>query len=126
MSKLRIALRVLGLTVIGVGLLILWAIHSFNRDFDKFITVTANDVSELGIAIRGAAGESLFTRGTFPPSRPKSGTAPDLVSQAKELLASYRRDPEKFKKYANLFDTVMNAIAVRDALLKIHPCSAPR
>jgi hypothetical protein len=94
MSKLRITLRVFGVVVIGVGLLYLWAVQGFNRDFDKFISASTADISDLGTAIRGAAGEAFFTRGAFPPKRSDLGKPPDLFPRPRD----YWRAIEKILK----------------------------
>lgn len=120
MGKLRIAFRVLGLAAICVGLLLLWGIHSFERGMDRFASATANDAQDLGIALRGAAGESLFSQGKILPLKTDLGTTPDLISKGKKLLEAYRKDPEKFKKNASMFDTAVNALAVKESLLKMN------
>ena len=121
MGKLRIAFRVLGLAVICAGIFLLWGIRSFQHGMDQFAGATANDAQDLGIALRGTAGESLFSRGTILPLESENGTTPDLVSRARKLLEAYRKDPEKFKKNASMFDTAVNALAVKEGLLKMNP-----
>jgi hypothetical protein len=119
MSKWRIAVRILGVGVICVGLLYIWVDYSLERSMRlAFGPQFSADVQDLGIAIKGKLGEFYFEpKSAFPTSR-SGGTLPD---KAKELLAAYRGDPEKYKKYASLADTVLSASRVGDELLKIPP-----
>jgi hypothetical protein len=119
MSKWRIVGRILGVGVICVGLLYLWLDYSLRRSINRIFTPQLSaDVQDLGIAIKGKLGEFYFDQKSDFATSPSSGTLPD---KAKELLAAYRKDPEKYKKYASLADTVLSAARVGDELLKIPP-----
>jgi len=119
MSKWRIAGRILGVGAICVGLLYLWLDYGLERSMrHAFGPQFSADVQDLVIAIKGGMGEFYFGQKSDFSTSPRSGT---LLDTAKELLAAYRRNPEKYKKYASLADTVLNASRVGDELLKIPP-----
>ncbi len=119
-SKLRIAVRViLGVTLCVVTLYAL-AIYSFNRSMKKaFGPEFQRDMQDFGTALKGTAGEALFEHGTVIPSKANMPVGSNAIEQGKSLLAAYRKDPEKFKKYGALFETALNASAVGDAVRQI-------
>jgi hypothetical protein len=123
-SKLRIAMRVvLGLTL-GFVVLYVLAIYSFDRSMKKaFGPEFEKDVQDFGTALKGTAGEALFEHGTIIPSKANMPVGTDTIEQGKNLLAAYRKDPEKFKKYGALLETALNAFVVGDAIRQI-PSSA--
>ncbi len=123
-SNLRIAVRlILGVTL-GVVVLYAFAIYSFNRSMNKaFGPEFQKDAQDFGIALKGIAGESLFEHRTIIPSQANMPAGSNAIEQGKTLLATYRKDPEKFKKYGDLLETALNASAVADALLQM-PASA--
>jgi hypothetical protein len=119
-SKLRIAVRViLGVTLCVVTLYAL-AIYSFNRSMKKaFGPEFQRDMQDFGTALKGTAGEALFAHGTVIPSKANMPVGSNAIEQGKSLLAAYRKDPEKFKKYGALLETALNASAVGDAVRQI-------
>jgi hypothetical protein len=119
-SKLRIAVRViLGVTLCVVTLYAL-AIYSFNRSMKKaFGPEFQRDMQDFGAALKGTAGEALFEHGTVIPSKANMPVGSNAIEQGKSLLAAYRKDPEKFKKYGALLETALNASAVGDAVRQI-------
>jgi hypothetical protein len=120
-SKLRIAVRVILGVVLGVALLYAFAIYSFNRSMKKaFGPEFQRDMDDFGVALKGTAGEVLFEHGTVIPSKANMLAGSNAIEQGKSLLAAYRKDPEKFKKYSALLETALNASAVADALRQIH------
>lgn len=116
-SKLRIAVRVILGVTLGVVLLYAFAIYSFNRSMNKaFGPEFQRDMQDLGTALKGTAGEALFEHGTVIPSKANMPAGSNAIERGKSLLAAYRKDPEKFKKYGALLETALNASAVGDAV----------
>jgi len=75
---------------------------------------------DLDVAFKGAAGETMFrvNEGKGIASEPGAGGLDQLLAPAKDgtagdgILTAYERDPEKYKRYANLFDTATNALKI--------------
>jgi hypothetical protein len=123
-SKFRIAVRVILGVVLGFVLLCTFAISSFDRSMKKaFGPEFQRDIDDFGVALKGIAGEALFEHGTVIPSKANMPAGSNAIERGKSLLAAYREDPEKFKKYSALLETAVNASAVADALRQI-PTSA--
>jgi hypothetical protein len=119
-SKLRIAVRVILGVTLCVVILYALAIYSFNRSMKKaFGPEFQRDVQDFGTALKGTAGEALFEHGTVIPSKANMPVGSNVIEQGKGLLAAYRKDPEKFKKYGALLETALNASAVGDAVRQI-------
>jgi hypothetical protein len=123
-TKFRIAIRVvLGLTL---GFVVLYALAMYNLDRSlkkAFGPEFQRDIEDFGTALRGAFGEAIFEHGTVIPSKAEMPVGSDAIEKGKNLLAAYRKDPEKFKKYSALLETALNASAVGDAIRKM-PASA--
>ncbi len=77
------------------------------------------DMQDFGTALKGTAGEALFEHGTVIPSKANMPAGSNAIEQGKSLLAAYRKDPEKFKKYSGLLETALNASAVGDGVRQI-------
>jgi hypothetical protein len=73
---------------------------------------------DLEVAFKAGAGEAMFegTFGTVVDAKTAGGgleqllAPPDPKSQGGGLLMAYQREPEKYKRYAELFDTAMTAL----------------
>jgi hypothetical protein len=126
MSKKKIAIFVGGgLASLLVGL-ILFAYYDFTHHF-RFPSITAEQVAGAEIAFKGALGEAIFSGQstkavTDVPVEGKSGldtllAPPPTNNKDKGLIAAYQKDPKKFKHYADMLDTAMNAKQVGDVLL---------
>ncbi len=82
------------------------------------IPVTAAQTDAMQTAFKGSLGEAMFGNGKPQPVAVKEGTgldallAPAPAGQSEGLISAYKRDPAKFKKYALLFDTALNATRV--------------
>jgi hypothetical protein len=124
-SNLKIAIRiVLGLTLVAV-VLYAFVIYSLNRNLKKaFGPEFQNDVQDLGTALRGTLGEALFEHGTIIPTKVNMPVGADAIEKSKNLLAAYRKDPEKFKRYGALLETATNAFAVGDAIRQLQSSAA--
>ena len=116
-SKLRIAVRVILGVVLGVVLLYAFAIYSFKQSMKKaFGPEFQRDMDDFGVALKGTAGEALFEHGTVIPSKANMPAGSNAIEQGKGLLAAYRKDPEKFRRYSALLETALNSSTVADAL----------
>jgi len=68
---------------------------------------------EALIAFKGSLGEVMF--GNLQPQTVREGTGLDALlasapaPQGEGLISAYQKDPERFKRYAQLFDTAVNA-----------------
>lgn len=134
MSRKRIAVFVGGgLLSLFVGL-ILFAYYDFTHNF-RF-PLTSEQVADAEIAFKGALGEAIF-RGQSAravaevPGDGKSGldallAAPPARNKDKGLIEAYQKDPEKFKRYAKMLDTGMNAKQVGNVLLGEEPSRLPQ
>jgi hypothetical protein len=119
-SKFKIAVRVILGLALGVALLYAFAIYSLNRSMkNAFGPEFQRDMQDLGTALKGTAGEALFEHGTLIPNNANVPSESNAIEQGKSLLASYRKDPERFKKYGALLETALNAAAIGDALLQM-------
>jgi hypothetical protein len=123
-SKLRIAIRVVLGVTLGIVVLYAFAIYSLNRNMKKaFGPEFQQDMQDFVVALKGTAGEALFEHGTIIPIKANMPVGADAIEQGKSLVAAYRKDPEKFKKYSDLLETALNAFAVGDAIRQL-PASA--
>ena len=123
-----------GLLVLLAGFVIL-AYRSFTHDFLRF---TPQQAADIEIALKGSMGEAIFTGQLFEPgpateSKGKEGldalfAAAPADHKSAGLIGEYRKDPQKFKHYAEMMDTAINAehvyeALVRQDLLKVPPTS---
>jgi hypothetical protein len=125
MSKKKIAVFVVGgLASLFAGL-ILFAYYDFTHHF-RFPSITAEQLADAQVAFKGALGEAIFSGQstkavTDVPVDGKSSLdallrPPPASSTDKGLIAAYQKDPKKFKHYAEMLDTAMNAKQVGDVL----------
>ncbi|MFZ1974545.1 MAG: hypothetical protein WAU89_17000 [Candidatus Acidiferrales bacterium] len=128
MSKSRIIVRLVGVIVISIGLMYLWAVYSIRRSIDQaFGPEALSDVEDLSVALKGVAGKSLLATGNAIPSDSDLGAHNNnLIDMGKELMAHYRKDPETYKRNAKVFETYANAFDVgRAALSNSSPLHLP-
>src|SRR5690348_10565907 len=117
MSKKGILIRLAA----GLGALIVcFVLYAYYELTHIRIPFTPQEISNAEIAVKGAMGEAIFTGHLKPETVPaeqlkgKSGldalfAAIPPGSKGPSLIEAYRKDPEKFKRYADMFDTVLNA-----------------
>lgn len=132
MDKKKAAMFVaagLGSLLVGVAL---FAYYNFTHNFH--ITFSPEQVLNAQIALKGAMGEAIF-RGqrSWPVSDVRVGgksgldgllATPPADSKGVGLIEAYQRDPQRFKRYAEMLDTAANAKQVGDLLLlhaALHP-----
>jgi hypothetical protein len=135
MSKKKIALfAVGGLGSLLVGLA-LYMYYDLTHNFLRF-SFTSEQVSAAQIALKGSIGEAIFS-GQRLEAVPdvqvegKSGlnallAPPPTGSKGVGLIQAYKKDPQKFKRYAEMLDTEMSAKQVGDVLLGQATSRLPR
>lgn len=134
MSKKKIALFAvggLGSLLVGVAL---FAYYDFTHNFR--LSFTSEQVSDAQIALKGSIGEAIFSgqRSEAVPDvqvEGKSGldallAPPPAGSKDAGLIEAYRKDPQRFKRYAEMLDTATNAKQVGDVLLRQAASRFPR
>jgi hypothetical protein len=114
--------RGLGSLLVGVAL---FAYYDFTHNF-RF-SLNPEQISDAQIALKGSIGEAIFRgqRSEVPDGQGegKSGldallAPPPAGSNAVGLIEAYQKDPQRFKRYAEMLDTAMNAKQVGDLLLR--------
>jgi hypothetical protein len=86
------------------------------------ISLSAVQGNDMLTASKGALGEAIFS-----PAKPEAVRVVEgeglsvLLAQSKEsqgegLIAAYKKDPERYKRYAQLLDTALNAQRLGEAL----------
>lgn len=123
----RIVLSVAG----GLGLLLLclvaFAYYDFTHNFH--IALSPQQISDAQIALKGAMAEAIFNgqekAEVVPAADLKGKTGLDALfaatptsTKGEGLIAAYQKDPQKFKRFADMLDTAMNAKQVGDVVLK--------
>ena len=123
----RIVLFVAG----GLGLVLLslfaFAYYDFTHNFR--IALSPQQVYDAQIALNGAMAEAIFNghqKAEVVPASELNGksgldalfASPPTSNKGEGLIAAYQKDPQKFKRYAEMLDTAMNAKQVGDVALK--------
>ena len=133
MSRKKIAMLVVcGLCSVLVGVVV-FAYYDFTHNFR--LPLISQQASEV-IALKGSMGEAIFSG-----QRAKSIPEPQLEGkkgldallapvpggpQGEGLIKAYQQDPQKFKRYAEMLDTAMNAKQVGNVLLREAVSHLPR
>jgi hypothetical protein len=112
-------------TVVGFAL---YAHYDFTHNFR--IPLTAQQISNAQIAFKGAMGEAIFSgrqlkADEVPAEQLKGKSGLDALfasapagNKGQGLIDAYQKDPQKFKRYADMLDTAMNAKQVSDVVLR--------
>ena len=120
MSRLRIAFFVVGLfAALAVGV-VLFAFYNLNRP-----PIPPKQIENAQIALKGALGEAILGEHGSPvaiePSDGKTGLdallTPPPGDKGKGLIAEYQQNPQKFKQYADMLDTALNAKQLGEIVL---------
>jgi hypothetical protein len=126
MTKKKIAaFGAAGLAALLIGF-ILFAYYDFTHNFH--IAISDQQASDIETAIKGSLGEAIFS-GQRPQvvadSAIEGKTGLDALlahapsnNKGQGLIEAYRKDPQKFKRYAQMLDTATNAKQVGDAVLR--------
>lgn len=116
---MRRTARIIGITALlvlaAVAALIGCSIYSFEHSS----VLTAEELQNIQTALKGEMGEALFSGG-LPTGQRAEGTGLNALlpspeeSHSEGLIASYQHAPQTFKRYAQLFDTAINAEKIAD------------
>ena len=116
--------------------LALFAYYDFTHNFR--ISFTPQQIADVQIALKGSMGEALFSgqqleADVVPAEQLKGKSGLDALftsapadSKGQGLIEAYKKDPQKFKRYAEMLDTAMNAKQVADVVLHDSASHAPR
>jgi len=109
-----LVVAVLGSMLIGA---VLFAYYDFTHNF-RF-PLTSEQVSDAQIALKGALGEAIFNGQhgeVIPDAQLEGKTGLDALlapapggGKGEGLIKAYQENPQKFKRYAEMLDTAMNA-----------------
>ena len=120
MRKKRIILSVVaGLCVIAIGL-VLFTYYQFTHNFH--IDITPDETSTMLTALKGAMGEAIFA-GKQQLSTASQST---VGSTSPGLIEAYKKDPQKFKHYAEMLDTAITAKKIGNVLVQQSNAYLPR
>jgi hypothetical protein len=131
MSKKYILISVAGLAALLCG----FALYAY-YDFTHRLT-TMEIPPGAQIALKGTLGEAICNEQqnveVVPLQRLAGKTSLDALfasvpadGKGQGLIAAYQKDPQKFKRYADMLDTAMNAKQVGDILLQDGRSHPPR
>jgi len=124
----RIVLSITGGLALLLVCLVAFGYYDFTHNFR--IALSPQQISDAQIALKGAMAEAIFNGQhgqveVVPPAELKGKVGLDALlastptsNKGECLIAAYQRDPQKFKRYAEMFDTAMNAKQVGDVVLK--------
>src|SRR6201984_1187145 len=132
-SKQKIVLSVgAGLVALAIGF-VLVVYHNFTHNFLSF---TPLQIADMQIALKGSVGETIFNEQrpeVLPATELKGKSGLDAVfasaptgSKGQGLVDEYRKDPQKFKRYAEMLDTAISAKQVGDEVLREDLSHSPR
>ncbi len=109
--------------ILGAGALLIAALslglRQINREMDQTVTDVVAAAPKAVDMFKGSLGQRLLERGTNQGAHldPKvinaqlqSGSGQDVRS----LIDEYRKDPQKFHRYAQVLDTWLNAAKIAD------------
>jgi hypothetical protein len=114
-------------------------LHSPNYNFKHNfrIALSPQQVSDAQTALKGAMAEAIFDGGqqkveAVPATELKGKVGLDALfastptsNKGEGLITAYQKDPQKFKRYAEMLDTAMNAKQVADVLLRQNAAHLP-
>jgi hypothetical protein len=110
----------------GLGLLLLclaaFAYYDFTHNFR--IALSPQQISDAQIALKGAMSEAIFNgqqkAEVVPAAELKGRVGLDALfastppsNKGEGLIAAYQENPQKFKRYADMLDTAINAKGLR-------------
>jgi len=111
--------------IIGIAALLLavvaaitgWSIYSF----EHAPILTDGELHDVQTAMKGELGKAVFADARAVGSGTEDRGLNALFAspaepQGEGLIAAYKRDPQTFKRYAQLLDTAINAMKIADAV----------
>lgn len=126
MTKKKIAaFGAAGSAALLIGV-VLFAHYNFTHNFH--FAISDQQRSDIEIALKGSLGEAIFSgqraqvaaNSTIEGKRGLDALLAHAPSANKGqgLMEAYQKDPQKFKRYAQMLDTATNAKQVGDAILR--------
>jgi hypothetical protein len=118
--KILIVLAVIVTVVCSVGG---WMYYSFSH---MSILITPAQTNDIQLAFKGALGEAMFgsrDKQIGPVTRGQgldALLAPSNAPKGDGLIVDYQKNPAKYKRYAQLFDTAANAKGIGNAIESEH------
>jgi len=134
-TKKIVLYTVAGLCTLVIGF-VLFAYYQFTHNFR--IPLSDEQVSDMQTAFKGAMGEAIFNgqqlnAQAVSPEQLKGKNGLDALltstppsNKSQGLIEAYQNDPQKFKRYAEMFDTATNAKQVLDAVIRQGAPHLPR
>lgn len=126
-KPLQFALGAVVLLCAGLAFL-LWYEASHFR-----VKLSHQQISDMQIAFKGAIGQAIFSpqgNKLLPQSTANTSNGLNSVlasgpSAGQGLIDAYRKNPQEFKRYAQMLDTALNAERVGEAALNLAPSEIP-
>ncbi|HMK22713.1 MAG TPA: hypothetical protein VK466_10290 [Terriglobales bacterium] len=135
MARKRTILSVAAFILVLVVGFVAFAYYDFTHNF-HLPTPTPQQIGDVEIALKGSIGQAIFSseKAEVIPGEKLEGKSDidRLLAHAptekkgQGLIDAYRRDPEKFKHYAEMLDTSLNAKQVAEAALRRNESRTPR
>jgi hypothetical protein len=134
MTKRKIAaFGAAGLAALLIGF-VMFAYYNFTHNFN--FAISDQQRSDIETALKGSLGEAIFSGqraqvvaySTIEGKRGLDALLAHPPSDIKGhgLIEAYQKDPQKFKRYAQMLDTATNAKQVGDAILRENGALAGR
>ncbi len=123
MRKKKIALFAVGGLTLSVVAFCRFAYYDFSRNFR--ISFTPEQLNNAEIALKGALGEAIFSGAPAQSAKPEGKVVWPVGNTGEGLIEAYRKDPQKFKRYAEMLETAAKAKQVGDAVLGQSPAYLP-
>ena len=104
----------------GVGLFVvtgLVLLENYGLTHSQLPKFTPQQMTDMETALKGALGEAIFNGQQLQQGVPAG-------DKRQGLIEAYQKDPQKFKRYADMLDTANNGKHVGDVLLRqsgLHP-----
>jgi hypothetical protein len=134
-TKKIVVYTVGGLCILVIGF-VLFAYYQFTHNFR--IPLSDEQVADMQTAFKGAMGEAIFSgqqlqAQAVAPEQLKGKNGLDALltstppgNKTQGLIHAYQNDPQKFQRYAEMFDTATNARQVLDAVIRQGAPHPPR
>jgi hypothetical protein len=110
------------------ALLIGFVLFDYNFTHNFHIAISDQQASDIETALKGSLGEAIFSgqpAKVIADSTIESKSGLDALLthdpsdiQGQGLIEAYQKDPQKFRRYAQMLDTAVNAKQVIDAIIR--------
>jgi hypothetical protein len=119
-------------SIVGVGALLISAVElgidRLNHDMRQLVGDVSAAAPKAGDMFKGALGRRLLEHRTTHGVRAdpetvnaqlQNGSGQETSKALESLIVEYQRDPQKFHRYAQVFDTWLNAMKIANASVGI-------